>query len=1032
MLQRITVDPPTATLGIATTQALTVTGVWSDGTTSTLTQGLTFNSNSTATATVTQTAGLVTAVAAGMATITVTRQPEMLTASSLITVSSATVMSIAVTPTTQTIGVGGSVTYVATATMSDGSHQDVTNSVVWSSSDATVASISTMPTTPPGIAKGLAAGMTTIKATMMVGGVSGTATLTVTASPLVSIAITPPNPILPIGVNFTFKATATYANGMTGDVTNSVVWTSGTPTVGTIGAATGMGSTLAAGTSVITASLTDGTGMTISGTTTLTVTAAKLVSITVTPAMSTVIVGLKQQLTATGRFDNNTNLDITASVAWSSSNASSAFVSTAAGTAGQVSALAAGMATITATMSGISGTATVTVVEAKLVSIAISPAMPSVPLGATIPMTASGTYDNGLMADVTTLVTWSTDAAATATISNAQGTNGQVVGRAIGMTNVHAVSGAISASVPLVVTAAVPTSIEITPANPSVQITRTQQMIATAVYSDGTRVDVTTLAAWTTGRAATATISNGAGTQGVVTAVAVGTTTITATWSGLMATTNITVTPAIPTGITVTPFEVTILTNGTQNYTAVVIYDIGTQATVTAQCMWTSSNTSVATIALGGGGPGGMTATARGLGGGDTTITCTYTAQGVTVTGTATLHVRPPVIPMSINITPDPQSCTVGGTGAFVATAVWSDGTSTTVTNTATWTTADATIAGISTTGATRGVATCIKTGTTTVTVTFNNGGVTVTGTATLNVTGTPTGVTVSANALSLVVGQNQAYTTAVLFSDGTSRQIAANSTEMVCLSSDPTIATIQVAGNARTGACLAVGMVTYTCTYTPTGSTTSVNGTTTLDCQDQIPTSISIAPTTATLSLGAGINFTATAIFPGTTNPQDITQNATTTWSSSNAAIVTITTTGTKGRATSVAEGTAVITVDFRGVTATATVTVGPLAPVNLTITPNTTSLSSSTSATYQYYALLNMSDGTSPDVTANCNWTLTSTADGGAPGITISNTGATKGLVTVVANGTPVGTRLTLTATYTGTAGTVPPVTLNITVTN
>jgi hypothetical protein len=477
----------------------------------------------------------------------------------------------------------------------------------------------------------------------------------------------------------------------------------------------------------------------------------------------------------------------------------------------------------------------------------------------------------------------------------------------------------------------------------------------------------------------------------------------------------------------VTPFEVTIATAGTQAYTAVVIYDIGTQATVTGQCMWTSSNTAVATIALGGMGMN-MTATARGLGGGDTTITCTYTAQGVTLTGTGTLHVTPPTVPTSINITPDPHSCAVGGTAPFVATVTYNNGTTATVTNTATWTTADGTVAGISTTGATRGVATCIKTGMTTVTVTYNNSGVTVTGTATLNVDGTPTGVSISAAAQNLSVGQNQAYTTAVLFSAGPARTIPANSAEMLCVSSNPAIATLQVAGNTRTGACVDVGMVTFTCTYTPTGSTTSVMGSTTLDCQDQIPTSIAIAPTSATLSQGEAINFTATAIFPGTTNPQDITTNAATTWTSSMPAIVSINTIApNKGRATSLAQGTAVITVDFRGVQASATVTVGPLAPLNLTVTPPGTTITAGT--TQQYLALLNMSDGTSPDVTANCNWTLTSTADGGTGGITISNTGATKGLLTIPGT-TPGGTRVTLTVTYTGTAGSVAPVTRDLTV--
>src|SRR6185503_14210927 len=117
---------------------------------------------------------------------------------------------------------------------------------------------------------------------------------------------------------------------------------------------------------------------------------------------------------------------------------------------------------------------------------------------------------------------------------------------------------------------------------------------------------------------------------------------------------------------TVSPATATIATNGTQNYTAVVIYDIGTQATVTGQCMWLSTNTPVATIML-----MGMNAVATGRGGGDTTITCNYTGAGVMVTGSAMLHVNPPRTPVSLNITPDPATVTTGGTVQFTAVVTY-------------------------------------------------------------------------------------------------------------------------------------------------------------------------------------------------------------------------------------------------------------------------------------------------------------------------------------------------------------------------
>jgi uncharacterized protein YjdB len=438
-------------------------------------------------------------------------------------------VSIAVTPATGTVGIGATIRFTATATLSNNTTQDVTALVNWTS-DPAVASISGFMSATPGVATGIAPGMTTIRATMQAGGVSGTATLTVTPAKLVSIAITPANQVLPVGVTVSFKAAGSYDDGVVRDVTDSVQWASSLGAVASI-AANGSGTTIAPGTTNITATFSQG-GTQIIGTTQLTVTPAKLVSIEITPPMSTVIVGgPTQQLVATGRYDNNTNIVITASVAWNSSAPTTATISNAAGSEGRVTGLAPGMATITATLAGVTGNATVNVVAARLVSIAITPAAPSVPKGATTPLTTTGTYDTGQMLEVTNLVTWGSGMTAIATISNAAGSNGQATGVALGTTQITATApgGMPTASVTLTVTDAVPASIEVTPANAMVQVTRTQQMTATAVYTDGSRVNVTTQVAWSTGRAATATISNGAGSQGIVTGVAAGTTTVTAT-----------------------------------------------------------------------------------------------------------------------------------------------------------------------------------------------------------------------------------------------------------------------------------------------------------------------------------------------------------------------------------------------------------------------------------------------------------------------------------------------------------------------
>jgi Big-like domain-containing protein len=341
-----------------------------------------------------------------------------------------------------------------------------------------------------------------------------------------------------------------------------------------------------------------------------------------------------------------------------------------------------------------------------------------------------------------------------------------------------------------------------------------------------------------------------------------------------------------------------------------------------------------------------------------------------------------------------------------------SDGQTQTVTATATWTTSDAAIAGITTTGMARGVATGLSLGMVTVTATYNAGGVTVTGTATLTVTGMPTGVTISPGNASILVGQTQNYTTSVLFSDGTSQTIAANNTQMVCTSSDTSIATLQVMGNTRQGACVTQGTVTLTCTYTPV-SGSPVMGTTPLECIERIPTSIEVVPTTSTVALGQTVTYLATARFAdGST--QTITTSAEATWTSSNNAIATVNNSGAmKGQAVTVGQGTVTITVTFRGVSGTAMLTVGPVAPIGLVISP--TGGTYSVGDTGQYQATLQMSDQTSTVVTNTVNWTASPpTMDGGMPVATVTSTGNMRGLVTAVSPGMS-----RITANYTGTGG-------------
>ncbi|MGB0037173.1 MAG: Ig-like domain-containing protein, partial [Candidatus Acidiferrales bacterium] len=320
-----------------------------------------------------------------------------------ISVSAPTLNSIAVTPANPSVAKGKTQQFTATGTYSDNSTQNLTNQVTWASATTSVATI-----TAGGLATAVAAtGTSSISATL--GTVKGSTVLTATAAVLQSIAVTPANPSIAKGKTQQFTATGTFSDGTTQNLTSTVTWASATTSVATIttgGLATGV----ATGTSNISA-----TQSGITGSTVLTVMAAALQSIAVTPANPSVPKGKTQQFTATGTFSDNSTQNLTSSVTWASATTSVATINAA----GLATALATGTSSISATLSGVTGSTVMTVTAAVLQSIAVTPANPSIVLGKQQQFTATGTFSDNTTQNLTSSVTWSSGTLSVATINAA-------------------------------------------------------------------------------------------------------------------------------------------------------------------------------------------------------------------------------------------------------------------------------------------------------------------------------------------------------------------------------------------------------------------------------------------------------------------------------------------------------------------------------------------------------------------------------------------------------------------------------------
>ncbi|MGC2612677.1 MAG: Ig-like domain-containing protein [Terracidiphilus sp.] len=316
----IVVSPVVQTIAPLTRLNFTALGVFNDGTTQNITADSNWSSSDTAAATVTNSApsGVATGVASGSTTITAALGG--MSGSTGLTVSSASLTPIALTPAASGVAIGSTLPLNAVGTFSDGTKQPINLAAAWSVSpnDGSIATVD-----KTGLVTGVAAGTATVKA--QVGTVSKTATLTI--ENLNSIEIVPAaiavSPVTAItiaeGTATGLAAIATLADGSTQDITSSVTWVSPTPATATISDAlgsSGWASGIAPGTVAVSAVF-DAQSAAVK----FTVTNATLSTIAIMPtAAQNVALGHTQQYTAQATFSDSSEQDLTNQVTWTSSD----------------------------------------------------------------------------------------------------------------------------------------------------------------------------------------------------------------------------------------------------------------------------------------------------------------------------------------------------------------------------------------------------------------------------------------------------------------------------------------------------------------------------------------------------------------------------------------------------------------------------------------------------------------------------------------------------------------------------------------
>jgi Bacterial Ig-like domain (group 2)/Calcineurin-like phosphoesterase len=185
------------------------------------------------------------------------------------------------------------------------------------------------------------------------------------------------------------------------------------------------------------------------------------------------------------------------------------------------------------------GNVTVTCAPPAVASVVVSPASASVPVSQTLQLTATPEDANGNPLSGRT-ITWSSGSSAVAAVNG----NGLVTGVAAGSATITATSEGKSGTAAITVTSVPVASVTVSPATVSLQPGQTQQLTATPKDASGNALSGRVVT-WASGNTAAATVSG----SGLVSGVAAGSASITATSEGKSGSASVTVTAV---GATVT------------------------------------------------------------------------------------------------------------------------------------------------------------------------------------------------------------------------------------------------------------------------------------------------------------------------------------------------------------------------------------------------------------------------------------------------------------------------------------------------
>ena len=508
--------------------------------------------------------GLVTAIAPGAAVITVTTEDGGKTATCNIQVKAKEypVEGVSLDKTSAELVEGEKMTLTATIAPANASNKNVT----WSSSNASVATVDN------GVITAVAPGSAVITVITEDGGKIASCAVTVKARVYPVTEVILDKSSAELVVEETLMLTATI---IPGNATNkNIIWSTSNFAVATV--QNGKVLAVSPGVATITVTTEDG-GKTATCNVVVKAKTYPVTGVTLDKTNAELTEGDKITLKATVSPENASNKNVN----WSSSNTSVATVNN-----GEVTAVAPGTTTITVTTEDGGKTATcVVTVKAKVypvIGVSLDKTNAELTEGDKLTLTATVTPENA----TNKKVTWSSNNTSVATVNN-----GEVTAVAPGTATITVTTedGGKTATCSVTVNAKVypVTSVSLDKSSAELTEGETVTLTATIAPANATNKNVS----WSSSNTSVATVSNG-----VVTALAPGTATITVTTEdgGKTATCSVTVKAKVypVTGVTLDKTSAELVEGDKLTLKATILPENATNKNVT----WTSSNPAVATV----------------------------------------------------------------------------------------------------------------------------------------------------------------------------------------------------------------------------------------------------------------------------------------------------------------------------------------------------------------------------------------------------------------------------------------------------